>query len=88
MEGLGNVVEVASVETSDGDATIGCHVNGVLFTELVDHLRGETSVSKHTNLVDHVIPVVFTAQILHVLMETVSHLVHAAGHELEIVVPH
>lgn len=88
MECFGYVSQIACVETSHGDTAIGSHVDSILFTELHDHLFAETGVGEHTNLVDNVVPVVLTAQVLHVLVKTDSHLVHTAGHHLEIFVPH
>ena len=78
MESLRNVIKVASVEAGNGDTAISSHVDGVFLAELINLLGGETSVGEHTNLVDNVVPVVLIAQVLHVLVETVSHLVHAA----------
>jgi len=87
VEGVGNVAQVAGVEASDGDTAVSGHVDGVLLAEFVNHGLGEAGVGEHTDLVDDVVPVVFGAEVCHVLVKTVTHFVHAAGHHSQVVVP-
>ena len=78
VEGIRDVVEVACVETGDGDTSVHGHVDGVLLTEFVDLVFVETSESEHADLVNDVAPVVFVAESLELVTKTVSHCVHAA----------
>ena len=73
VEGIGDVVEVACVETGDGDTSVHGHVDGVLLTEFVDLVFVETSESEHADLVNDVAPVVFVAESLELVTKTVSH---------------
>ena len=88
VEGIRNVIEVLGVETSDGDATIHSHVDSVLLAELVDLVGVEASVSEHADLVSNVGPVVLVATSCKCCNETVAHLLHAAGHIAEVLMPH
>jgi len=62
MESGSDAVKVAGVKTSDGDASVHSHVDGVLITELVNHISGQSSEGKHADLVGQVIPVVGAAE--------------------------
>lgn len=88
MEGTRNVVDVVSVEASNGDSSVHGHVDGVLLSELVDHVLVETGEGKHTNLRDNVIPVVLVSEGGEAGVEGSSHLSHSVGHEDEVGVPH
>ena len=78
VEVLGDIAEVLGVETSDGDTTVHCHVDVMLFTKFVNLILVETSVSKHANLVGDVAPVVLVAQILQLLDKALAHVLHTA----------
>lgn len=87
MERLSNVVEILSVEAANRDSAVCSHVNSVLVAELLYHLLLEASVCKHTNLVDNVLPAVLAATLDKFVVETLSHVKHAARHDLELSVP-
>ncbi len=78
MESLSDVIEVAGVKSSDGNTTIGSHVNSVLLAKFVDLLLVEAGEGEHANLVDHVLPRVLAAEVLEVLDQSVTHLHHTA----------
>jgi len=61
VESLSDVIEVARVKSSDRNTTVGCHVNGVFLAKFVNLLFVQAGVSEHSNLVDHVLPIVLTA---------------------------
>jgi hypothetical protein len=77
-----------SVEASDGDSSVHGHVDGVLLSELVDHVLVESGEGEHTNLRDNVIPVVLVSEGGEAGVEGSSHLSHSVGHEDEVGVPH
>ena len=77
VECLGDIVEIASVETSNTDSTVHCHVDVALFSELVDLISVKASVSEHTYLTCNVAPVMNTAILLQFINETLSHRVHS-----------
>jgi hypothetical protein len=88
VEGLRDVVEVASVESGDGDTSVHSQVNGEFLTEFVDLVFVEASECKHANLVGDVGPIMLITESFKLVTEAVSHLVHAARHILEVLVPH
>lgn len=88
VESISNVVQVLGVETSDGDAAVHRHVNGVLFAELVHLVLVQAGEGEHANLVGNMAPVVLVAQFGHVVDEAVAHFIHAAGHVSQVLVPH
>lgn len=88
MEGTSNVVHVVSVETSNRDSSVLSHVDGVLLSELVDHVLVEASEGEHTNLRSDVVPVVLIATSLKTSLQSSSHLGHSVRHGNEVVVPH
>ena len=88
MEGICDVVEVASVHSGDRDAAVQGHVDCVFLAQLVDLVLVQSRESEHTNLAGNVAPVVFVAKLLKFFNETGSHLSHAGRHILEVLVPH
>lgn len=62
MESFRNVIKVASVEASNGDTSIHCHVDGVFLAELVHLVLVQAGVGEHANLAGSVAPVVFIAE--------------------------
>ena len=88
MEAFSNILEVTSVESSNGNAAVHGHVDGPLFAELVNHIGVEAGVSEHTNLAGNVVPVVLIAHVLKSLLKTSAHLLHATRHVFQVLVPH
>lgn len=88
MEGLGDVGEVLGVQTGDRDTSVHSHVDGVVLTELVNHILVKSSEGEHANLVGDMGPVVLVTELLEGVDETVTHLLHAAGHVSQVLVPH
>jgi len=84
VEGTSNVVDVVGVEASNGDSSVHGHVDGVLLSELGDHIFAESSEGEHTNLRDNVIPVVLISEGGEAGVEGSSHLSHSGGHEDEV----
>ena len=62
MESLANVVDVSGIDSSNWNSTIRWHVNGVFIDDFFDHFWGEASVSKHTDLLGNVRPIVLAAE--------------------------
>jgi hypothetical protein len=88
VESFRNVIKVTTVKSSDGDSSVHGHVDGVLLTELVDHILVKTSEGKHANLRGDVIPVVNAAVAFKGGLKSRSHLSHSGGHEFKVSVPH
>ena len=88
MERVCDVVEVLRVETGDGNTAVHGHVDGILFAELVDLVLVQASEGEHANLVGDVAPIVLIAHLFQLVAEAVAHVVHAAGHVAQILVPH
>jgi len=77
VESFRNVIKVATVKSSDGDSSVHGHVDGVLLTELVDHILVKTSEGKHADLRGDVIPVVYAAVAFKGGLKSRSHLSHS-----------
>lgn len=88
MERTSNVVDVVGVESGDGDSSVHGHVDGVLLSELGDHVLVEAGEGEHTDLRGNVIPVVLVAKGSEAVLESRSHGSHSVGHEDEVLVPH
>jgi len=88
VESISAVFEVSGVESGNGDTAVHGHVDGVLFAELVNLVGRESSVGKHADLVSNMGPVVLVSAGLEGSDEAGSHGVHAAGHILQVLVPH
>jgi len=88
VEGVGAVFDVAGVEAGDGDSSVHGHVDGVLLSELVDHVMVEAGEGEHADLRGDVIPVVLGASGLESRLEGSSHQSHSIGHDDEVLLPH
>jgi len=87
VEGVSNIVQVASIKTGNRDSSIHSHVDMMFFSQLIYLVLVKTGVGKHTNLAGNVAPVVFVSEGFEFSSETGSHLLHSAGHEEELVMP-
>ena len=63
VEGLAYVVYVGWINASHWDPAIWRHVDSVVLDDLCDHLGLEPSVSKHSDLIRDVGPVMSAAQV-------------------------
>jgi len=88
VEAISNILEVTSVESSNGNAAIHGHVDSVLLAEFVNHILIKAGVSEHTNLVGDVVPVVLISKVSKSLLEAMAHGLHAARHVFQVLVPH
>ena len=86
-DGLGQTLDIAGSDTSDGDTTVLGGVDGVLLGQSIHLLGLQTSEGKHTNLAGDVGPVVLAAKLLKVLAEQLAHLDDAVSHTLDLTEP-
>jgi len=56
MERLCNVVEIFSIKAANRYSSISCHVNCILVSKLFNHFFVEPCESKHSDLIDDVLP--------------------------------
>ena len=87
MEGLGNVLNVVSVDTSHGDTTVIGQIDVVVGSDLQDLLLGEASEGEHTNLRGNVRPVLGGTVLLEVLHQESSHINDTVSHLAALLVP-
>ena len=87
MEGLGNVLNVVSVDTSHGDTTVIGQIDVVVGSDLQDLLLGEASEGEHTNLRGDVRPVLGGTVLLEVLHQESSHINDTVSHLAALLVP-
>ena len=87
MNGLSQVVDIAGGDTSNRDAAILGEVDVVILDELVNLGGGETSVTEHSNLVSHVVPVLLAAKLFQTGTELLPHADDAVSHHLDLLIP-
>ena len=87
MESLCNIVQVMSVQTSNRDSSISCHVDVVIVLQGVYLIGRQTSVSEHANLGGDMRPIVSTAMSSELINKSRSHFLHSGRHVDQILMP-
>lgn len=86
-DGLGQTLDVAGRDTSNGDTTVLGGVDGVLLGQSIHLLGLQTGEGEHADLAGDVGPVVLAAELLKVLAEQLAHLDDTVSHALDLTEP-
>ena len=87
VESLGDVFDIASVQTSDGDTAVHGQVDVVFINASLDLFLGQTGVGEHTNLAGDVRPVASGTSLLKIFDESLTHGDDSVGHSSAFFVP-
>ena len=82
MNGTGNILDVAIIQTSQRNASISRQKDAVLARQLIAHVGIHPRKGKHANLSGNMRPVMGTSGLLELLYQQCSHGLDAVGHRL------